>query len=71
MTSNSENPNNLQPGQLVKFITEADPGDTRLRFIVLEMRGPRVLVTDADFVRTNDFQIAPTFVYLAADMAQA
>ena len=67
----SKNPNNLQPKQLVKFATEGDPGDLACRFIVLELRGPRVLVADASFVRVNDFQIAPTFVYPTVDLIAA
>lgn len=67
----SENPNNLTPGQLVKFVDVVDKGDETARFFVVELRGPRVLVADAFFVRVNDFQITPTFVYPAADLIPA
>jgi len=68
----AENPNNLQPKQLVKFVNVVDKGDENARFTVVELRGPRVLVQDLPrSTRMGEFEILPTSVYLTIDLIQA
>lgn len=56
----------LQVGQTVRFTEPKSPDEETERFIVLELRGDRVLV---EFV--CDMRIKPTHVYLAADLVGA
>jgi hypothetical protein len=56
----------LQVGQTVRFAVPKSPDEESERFIVLEVRGERVLVA---FI--CDMRIKPTHVYLAADLVQA
>lgn len=53
-------------GQMVKFAMPLTPDEASERFTVLEDRGERLLV---EFI--CDMPIAPTFVYLSADMVEA
>ena len=50
-------------GQTVKFAVPNSPDEETERFIVLELRGDRVLV---EFI--CDMRIKPTSVYLVTDM---
>jgi hypothetical protein len=56
----------MREGQTVKFAAPATPDEATERFTVLECRGDRVLVR---FI--CDMAVAPTHVYLAADMVEA
>jgi len=68
----SENPNNLQPKQLVRFVNAVEPGDEDARFIVLELRGPRVLVSDLPTTtRPGQYNLVPQTVYLTTELIQA
>jgi hypothetical protein len=54
----------LKLGKTVKFVTPATAEEAEERFIVLELRGDRVLV---EFI--CDLAIRPTFVYLIQDLS--
>lgn len=56
----------MNVGATVKFTNPATPGEALERFVVLENRGPRVLV---EFICT--MRIRPTFVYLVSDLTVA
>jgi hypothetical protein len=56
----------LQVGQTVRFAAPESPDEEAERFIVLELRGDRVLV---EFI--CNMRIKPTHVYLVADLVQA
>lgn len=53
----------MQVGNLVRFANPLTTAEQSERFVVLEMRGDRVLV---EFVCT--MTIRPTFVYLLSDL---
>lgn len=53
----------FQVGQTVKFLVPTTDDEAAERFIVRELRGPRVLVE-----YMCDMGIRPTFVYLASDL---
>ena len=57
----------FNPGDLVKFATPMERGDEQAMFRVVELRGERVLVADAD----STSPIVPTCVYLATDLVPA
>ena len=54
----------LKAGDVVKFKTPADADEASLLFVVVEDRGPRVLVCDV----ASPMIIKPQMAYLAADM---
>jgi hypothetical protein len=54
------------PGQIVTF-REPEPDEVGETFIVLEMRGDRVLVGSRNSAFEN-WRIKPTSVYLVADL---
>lgn len=54
----------IHPGQVVKFRTEGDPGDTAERFRVLEVNGDRGIMQLLGWRG----QIAPTSLFLVADV---
>jgi hypothetical protein len=56
----------LQVGQEVRFAEPMSADEATERFVVVELRGPRVLV---EFI--CDMAIKPQQVYLAADLVQA
>lgn len=57
----------MNVSDLVKFSDPMNSDEATERFIVRELRGPRVLVEDAE----THMAIKPTFVYLLADLAAA
>lgn len=59
----------MNVGQIVKFREVLEAGDEVARFKVVELRGDRVLVEDANAAR--DWSITPTFVYAAAELVEA
>jgi hypothetical protein len=58
----------MKANDTVKFNNPMDADEQNALMIVREMRGDRVLVSDARF---NGEAIAPTFVYPAADLVAA
>lgn len=54
----------LQPGDVVRFKTPVDADEASLLFVVVEDRGPRVLVCDV----ASPMKIKPQSAYAAADM---
>lgn len=63
--------NTFTPGQLVKFHSP-EPREVNDRFIVIEMRGPRVLVGEVlSEEQTKLFPLGLTTVFLAADLVAA
>ncbi len=56
----------LQVGQAVRFAEPRSPDEETEQFIVLELRGDRVLV---EFM--CDMRIKPTYVYLVAELVPA
>jgi hypothetical protein len=56
----------LQVGQEVRFAEPMSADEASERFVVVELRGPRVLV---EFI--CDMAIKPQSVYLAADLVKA
>lgn len=56
----------LQVGQTVRFAVPKSPDEETERFVILELRGDRVLV---EFI--CDMRIKPTHVYLIADLVEA
>jgi hypothetical protein len=56
----------VEVGQVVKFAVPQTPNEINERFVVLELRGDRVLV---QFV--CEMNLKPTFVYLCGDMVVA
>lgn len=56
----------MHNGQTVKFSNPTNEAERAERFIVLELRGPRVLV---EFI--CDMSIKPTAAYLADDLIEA
>ena len=57
----------LQPGAVVRFKAPADTDEASLLFVVVEDRGPRVLVCDV----ASPMKIKPQSAYAAADMIVA
>ena len=55
----------MKANDTVKFSEIKEAGDELARFEVIEIRGERVLVAD----KNSTAQIAPTFVYLAEELA--
>lgn len=55
----------MERGNVVMF-KEPTADEINDRFVVVEMRGPRVLVALMD----SDFAIVPTFVYAADDLVR-
>lgn len=55
--------NGMERGNVVMFREPAED-EIGVRFVVVEMRGPRVLVALMD----SDFAIVPTFVYAVEDL---
>lgn len=55
----------MERGNVVMFREPAED-EVGVRFVVVEMRGPRVLVALMD----SDFSIVPTFVYAADDLVR-
>jgi hypothetical protein len=53
----------MERGNVVMFREPAED-EIGVRFVVVEMRGPRVLVALMD----SDFAIVPTFVYAVEDL---
>ena len=56
----------MQISQQVKFAAPLTADEATERFVVVELRGERVLV---EFI--CDMPIRPTFVYIAADLVAA
>ena len=56
----------MQVGDIVKYREALEPGDEQSRFVVSELRGDRVLVTE--FAVTHDMSIKPTYVLDVADL---
>ena len=54
----------MKDGDVVKFREPTDTEEASERFIVLELRGDRVLVGDVN----TQMAIRPTFVYLCAEL---
>ena len=59
----------MQVGDIVQYRTPVDPGDALCRFVVSELRGDRVLVTE--FAVCHDMAIKPTYVVPTADLMPA
>lgn len=59
----------MQVGDIVKYREALEPGDEQSRFVVSELRGDRVLVTE--FAVTHDMSIKPTYVLDVADLIPA
>lgn len=58
----------MNVGSQVKF-SKPESNEVNDRFVVVEMRGDRVLVSDNSGHR--DWSIVPTFVYLVSDLVVA
>ncbi len=57
----------MKTGQQVKLSKCVETGDDVARFVIMELRGDRVLVQSCDS-RFDSWAIKPTFVYLVADL---
>jgi hypothetical protein len=57
----------LVAGDVVKFAQPMSDAEQIQRFVVVELRGPRVLVQDL----VTDMAIKPQAVYLASDLVKA
>lgn len=57
-------PGIIRPGDEVRFANPMTVGEEIERFMVLELRGERVLVA----MKNSDMRIVPTFAYLTTDM---
>ncbi len=55
----------MKAKDIVRFKTPLDEDEKTALMVVLEMRDPRVLVSD---LRSKDKSIIPTFVYLVSDL---
>jgi len=55
----------MKKGDTVKFKEIKERGDELARFVVIEMRGERVLVSD----KLSTASIVPTCVYLVSELA--
>jgi hypothetical protein len=62
----SEGQPHIRVGDTVKFLSPLTEEEGGERFIVIEHRGPRVLVE-----AVCDMRVKPTFVYEAADLTVA
>jgi hypothetical protein len=56
----------IEVGDIVKFVSPHTQDETTERFVILEHRGPRVLVE-----AVCDMKMKPAFVYLAKDLIKA
>lgn len=61
---------NWKTGTLVKLYNPTNADEAWERFTVVEMRGDRVLVADADEYWDGQ-TLRPTFVYLASELTEA
>ncbi len=59
----------MNVGQVVKFREVVEAGDDACRFIVSELGGDRVLVTE--FAVCHEMSILPQYVYPTADLVAA
>jgi hypothetical protein len=57
---------NINAGDVVRFVAPSNEDEANERFLVLEMRGDRVLVE-----AVCDMRLRPTFVYPAGDLGPA
>ena len=55
----------MNAGDTVKFLEPMNDDERTAEMVVIEMRGPHVLVTDTRFA---DWRIKPQSVYLACDL---
>lgn len=58
----------MEVGSIVRFLEVLDAGERAARFVVLEDRGPRLLVREVCLCA--DMSIAPTFVYLRESLVE-
>lgn len=61
-----ENRSGIKPGDTVKFLSPLTDEEAHERFVVIEHRGPRILVE-----AVCDMRVKPTFVYEVADLTVA
>lgn len=59
----------MKVGDVVKFREVLESGDELCRFVVSELRGDRVLVTE--FAVCHEMSIKPAYVYPVADLVAA
>lgn len=59
----------MKVGDIVKYREALEVGDKESRFVVMELRGDRVLV--AEFAVCHDMSIKPSFVLDVADLVPA
>lgn len=59
----------MKVGDIVKYSEVREPGDELSRFVVSELRGDRVLVTE--FAVCHDMSIKPTYVLDVAELIPA
>lgn len=62
--------NNFEVGQIVKFAVPMTDFETEQTFLVLELRGPRLLLQELH-PSFDSWTIKPTCVYDASDMIAA
>jgi hypothetical protein len=66
VTDHNEGQTQFRVGDTVKFLAPLTDEEVRERFIVIELRGPRVLVE-----AVCDMRLRPTFVYEAIGLTAA